>query len=60
MFGLAPKSQSAPMKFVVAYRVDDETTKQLMTRVVSSGYSPEQIARYALKRYLQEISHQGV
>lgn len=45
-----------PLKFVVAFRIDDEITKQLMTRAVESGYQPEQIARYALKKYLNELS----
>lgn len=57
MFGEAPKSKTMPMKFVVAYRIDDETTQKLMQRVINSGFQPEQIARYALKRYLNEISH---
>jgi hypothetical protein len=59
MFGERPAkgpNKQFPLKFVVAYRIDDEVTKQLMARVVESGYTPEQIARYALKRYLNEIS----
>lgn len=51
------KSHNPPMKFVVAYRIDDETTQKLMQRCIDSGYQPEQIARYALKRYLAEINH---
>lgn len=51
-----PAKAIPPMKFVVAYRIDDETTQKLMERVIDSGYTPEQIARYALKRYLAEIS----
>jgi len=59
MFG-AGKSKAEPLKFVVAYRIDDETTSALMQRCVDSGFKPEQIARYALKRYLAEISHTKV
>lgn len=44
-----------PLKFVVAFRIDDDVTKQLMQRAIDSGYQPEQIARYALKRYLNEL-----
>jgi hypothetical protein len=52
-----PASDKQPLKFVVAYRISDETTKALMQRCIDTGYKPEQIARYALKRYLAEISH---
>lgn len=55
MFGKG-KSQKAPMPFVVSYRIDDDVTSHLMSLVVSSGFKPEQIARYALKRYLTEVS----
>lgn len=51
------KSKTAPLKFVVAYRIDDDTTKALMQQCIDSGFKPEQIARYALKRYLSEVSH---
>ena len=57
MFGLAPKSQKPPLRFVVAYRIDDDVTSALMRRVSESGFSPEQIARYALKKYLSELNH---
>ena len=57
MLGPAPKSQKPPLKFVVSYRIDDETTKSLMQRCIDSGFKPEQVARYALKRYLAEVSH---
>jgi hypothetical protein len=56
MFGVG-KQHRPPMKFVVSYRLDDETTQALMQRCIDSGYKPEQIARYALKRYLAEISY---
>lgn len=56
MFGNG-KRKDDPMKFVVAFRIDDETTKQLMTRCIDDGFQPEQIARYALKKYLAEINH---
>ncbi len=52
-----PATDKHPLKFVVAYRISDETTKLLMERCIASGYKPEQIARYALKRYLNELSH---
>jgi hypothetical protein len=60
MFGPSPKSQKPPLKFVVAFRISDETTQALMQRCIDSGYSPEQIARYSLKRYLAELSHKEV
>ena len=44
------------MRFVVGFRIDDDVTKALMSRCVESGFRPEQIARYALKRYLSELS----
>ena len=56
MFGEAPGKNTGEMKFVVAFRINDEVTKQLMQRVIASGYQPEQIARYALKKYLNELS----
>lgn len=56
MFGEG-KSKKTPMKFVVAYRIDDDTTKKLMSRCIDAGYKPEQVARYALKKYLSDISH---
>lgn len=56
MFGEG-KSNKSPMKFVVAYRIDDDTTKKLMNRCIETGYQPEQVARYALKKYLSEINH---
>lgn len=56
MFGEG-KTHKPPMKFVVSYRVDDETTQALMKRCIDSGFKPEQIARYALKKYLNELSH---
>lgn len=56
MFGEG-KSNKDPMKFVVAFRIDDATTQKLMTRCINAGYQPEQVARYALKKYLSEISH---
>ena len=56
MFGEG-KSNKSPMKFVVAYRIDDDTTKKLMNRCIEAGFQPEQIARYALKKYLAEINH---
>jgi hypothetical protein len=56
MFGEG-KSHNPPMKFVVAFRINDDITKELMQQCIESGYKPEQIARYALKRYLAEISH---
>ena len=54
------KTNKPPMTFVVAYRIDDETTQMLMQRCIDSGYKAEQIARYALKRYLAELSHKEV
>lgn len=59
MFGISPGKPATdkhPLKFVVAFRIDDDDTKQLMQRCVDSGFKPEQIARYALKRYLAELS----
>jgi hypothetical protein len=50
------KNSKAPMKFIVAFRIDDETTKKLMERCMDLGYSPEQIARYSLKKYLNELN----
>lgn len=57
MFGEAPGKNAGEMKFVVAFRINDDVTKQLMQRVIDSGYQPEQIARYALKKYLNELRH---
>ena len=57
MFGIAPKSQKPPLRFVVAYRIDDDVTRSLVQQSVASGFAPEQIARYALKKYLAEISN---
>ena len=60
MFGKPPgkpASEKQPLKFVVAYRIDEEVTRLLMERCIASGYKPDQIARYALKRYLNELSH---
>jgi hypothetical protein len=57
MFGLAPKAKNPPMKFVVAFRINDDVTQALMMRCIESGYQPEQIARYALKKYLTELSN---
>ena len=57
MFGLAPKSQKPPLRFVVAYRIDDDVTRLLMLKSFESGFSPEQIARYALKKYLAELGN---
>jgi len=51
-----PATDKHPLKFVVAYRISDETTKALMQRCIDTGYKPEQIARYALKKYLNELS----
>ena len=45
-----------PQPFVVSFRIDEQITKELMAEVVNSGYRPEQIARYALKRYLRELT----
>ena len=59
MFGKTPgraPTKSKPQKFVVAFRIDDEVTKALIQRCIDSGYKPEQIARYALKKYLTELS----
>lgn len=60
MFGKAPGKNAGEMKFVVAFRINDDVTKQLIQRVIDSGYQPEQIARYALKKYLNELSHAEV
>lgn len=51
--GFAGNNQSTNLiSFEMEY---DEVTKQLMQRCIDSGYKPEQIARYALKSYLNEL-----
>ena len=62
MFGPSPgkaPTKEKPQKFVVAFRVNDDITKHLISLSLDSGYRPEQIARYALKKYLAEIGHMG-
>jgi len=56
MFGEAPGKNAGEMKFVVAFRINDDVTAHLMKLSVESGFQPEQIARYALKKYLAELA----
>jgi len=52
----AGPNKKYPLRFVVAYRIDEDVTGQLMRRSIESGFQPEQIARYALKKYLAELA----
>lgn len=48
------KAHKPPLRFVVSYRIDDDTTQKLISRSIETGFKPEQIARFALKKFLAE------